>query len=427
MDWKDFIFDWQKQGYFYLYNNQKNKSDFIKEGGLFALVVAAGPLIQWLYTYYKTDKEFEKRILKEIELNIPKDTDLVLKNDEISFELIDHVDKNKLEKIEISDKTKEEYQRIFSDVMGNAVQLGLCVQSFHGLLKCDIPIACLANVNGNSELLRGYALGANGKIIQQAKFSPAGAAAMGPLIVFQCMAFVTSQYYQHQIFKKLEKIEKSLNLIINWELNEAKGIILWNVKDLYRISLKKKPNGADLENIFQMIKTFGIVATKFGDPLNQLVENGFATEFKWFDFSKVEEKASLLQEHRYHESVRLMIAANKGIIIAAYVGLKLAMELNDEDGILYFCSFLNTDLINQIRQKHFVTKHFILKYLEAEKLKAIIKKSSINKIFEHIQKEFEIDEQEVFDLSSLMERKTENFIEIDSTGSLNVWKMKQEG
>ena len=429
MDWKDYLYYRIQQGYLDLYRLPKDKKELLKERALTGLIVAGGTIAHLIYSYYKTDKALEQDLLNEIKKSIPQNTDLVLSKEEISFQLIDHFDKNKLEKIKISDQTRLQYETMFSNVLGEALKLGLQVQSFHGLLKCDIPIACLANVQGNSELLRGYALGANGKIIQQAQFSQVGLSAMTPLIVFQCMAFLTSQYYQHHIFKKLEKIEKSLNLLINWELNEAKGTILWNVKDLLRISRKKSPKDLDLETIYQIIKTVGIIATKFGDSLNSLFENEFSTEFKWIDFSKAEEKVSLLQEHRYHESVRLVINAYKTIILASYIGLKIGLEMKDQDAVQYFCSYFYTDslkFINEVRNKHFISKHFILKYLEGQKSKAIIKKNSLSKLIEHISKEFEIDEKEVSDLSSLMDKKTECFIERDSKSGLNVWQLKPE-
>ena len=53
---------------------------------------------------------------------------------------------------------------------------------------------------------------------------------MAPLMVFQCMAAVTSQYYQQVIFERLNAIDNKLNHIIEFLAadDRAKLIVSYN-------------------------------------------------------------------------------------------------------------------------------------------------------------------------------------------------------
>lgn len=98
---------------------------------------------------------------------------------------------------------------IASELLGQAMQTGLLVESYSGLLKCNIELSELAK--SNDGLYRGFKV-SNGKITQQGKFMEVSIPK--PLIAFQVLSFITGQYYQHCITQRLDEIKCGVNEIL---------------------------------------------------------------------------------------------------------------------------------------------------------------------------------------------------------------------
>lgn len=107
----------------------------------------------------------------------------------------------------MSENEVNEWKSLISALVGENSKNALTAISFNGLLKCDVPLKDLCRVVNDPGSLRGMVI-SGGKISKQASFSVAGLGNVAPLLVYQCMAAVTSQYYQQIITERLNSIEK---------------------------------------------------------------------------------------------------------------------------------------------------------------------------------------------------------------------------
>lgn len=125
-----------------------------------------------------------------------------------------------------------------SNIINQAIKTGLVVNSYSGLLKCNINISELAK--SKDGMLRGFKIATHGGIEQQAKFIEVGIPT--PIIAFQVASFITGQYYQHIITEQLEIINEKLDDILGYLLNSDKSTIIamFNTfKSLYALSTYK--------------------------------------------------------------------------------------------------------------------------------------------------------------------------------------------
>ena len=122
------------------------------------------------------------------------------------------------------------------------VSFGTSVAPLTGLYKATAPIKELMKLStgGYSSSL----IGANGKIVAQKGFVQAGASAFTPMIVFQLMSFVTSQYYLNGINKQLRAMDDKLDFIIK-ELEAEKQGKINSAVVTFRIMAEQKAYSLD--------------------------------------------------------------------------------------------------------------------------------------------------------------------------------------
>lgn len=137
----------------------------------------------------------QKKLQKAVDESSPKPVkkDLTGSDSHVEFTIFEDnsIDLERCQESLMSDKEIQEWKSFFSTLGGETTQTALTAFAFNGMLKCDVPLKYLCRVNGNPNAMRGMII-KNGKISQQATFSEAGFGNMAPLMVFQCMAAVTS-------------------------------------------------------------------------------------------------------------------------------------------------------------------------------------------------------------------------------------------
>lgn len=141
-----------------------------------------------------------------------------------------------------------------SDLMNNAS---------NGLFTATVPLEKLmAYEDGTvSSIIKN-----GGKIVSHEGFSEITSNALKVTkitslltIGFQAMAFVSGQYYMHQINKKLESIDSKLDSVLFNHLAEKKGQLEYCYNRLKQISLHEIPDSNDLSDLREITKTSGMI------------------------------------------------------------------------------------------------------------------------------------------------------------------------
>ena len=149
--------------------------------------------------------KIQERVNASLPEKVKKDLSVDDKNIQLTILDNNSVDLEYYQGSSISENEINEWKSLISTIGGETAKTALTAFSFNGLLKCDVPLKDLCKVKGNPEAMRGLVMN-DGRISKQASFTKAGVSSVAPLLVFQCMAAVTSQYYQHIITERLNTI-----------------------------------------------------------------------------------------------------------------------------------------------------------------------------------------------------------------------------
>ena len=184
----------------------------------------------------------QKKLQEAVNNSSPKPTkvDLTVPNNHVQLTILDdnNIDLVRCQESSMSDKEIQEWKSLLSTLGGGTTKTALTASTFNGLVKCDVPLKDLCRVNGNPDAMRGMVI-KNGKISKQASFSETELGNMAPLMVFQCMAAVTSQYYQQVIFERLNAIDNKLNHIIEFLAADDRAKLIVSYNRFVELSQKK--------------------------------------------------------------------------------------------------------------------------------------------------------------------------------------------
>lgn len=158
-------------------------------------------------------KKLQKRVNETSPVTAMKD--LSVADDCIQITILNdkRLDLTQYREVLISDKEANEWKALISTLGGEMAKTIMTVSSFNGLVKCDVPLKFLCRIKDNPHSMRGMVLN-DGKISKHASFSETGLGSVAPLLVYQCMAAVTSQYYQQIIAERLNVIDSKLDNVI---------------------------------------------------------------------------------------------------------------------------------------------------------------------------------------------------------------------
>lgn len=316
--------------------------------------------------------------------------------------------------IEMPEHEKNEIKANLSFLIGESLNAGLATQSFSGLLKSDIPLNELYRIKDHPELMRGYVL-KNGRFTKQASLKEASIVNATPILVYQCLAAVTSQYYQQIITERLDDIDIKLSKIYSHLTSEDLGKLQNQFREFRFLANKTKYNKDDLERAKLYVYECGNIMAKYR-LLNKSIELKIGNKIT--DLKEAQEKINKLKKSQYLEELNMAIHAESLYNIACNITAKIAYSLDEIEDAKEYSSRVSLEYWDEYEYRFQCIRHEILKYLELEEAGAWILKGKIKELKnsqEEIFNDFETNFKKNY---SWFNNKVTQYIQIDKNGEI---------
>lgn len=282
-------------------------------------------------------------------------------------------------------------------------------------MKCDVPLKDLCRVNGNPDAMRGMVI-KNGKISKQASFSETELGNMAPLMVFQCMVAVTSQYYQQVIFERLNAIDNKLNHIIEFLAADDRAKLIVSYNRFVELSQKNTYDIADKQIISEFSNYVEIIREKYRHLLASI--NNLNVDYEWSDKKEAELKIQALKDSKYFDYLDIAMQAEVLTFIASAISMKVAGYLGNEEDITNYANRMSLDYWNKYVDQFNRIKHDVIKYLELEAEASWTQRKSITELKEQQLKQFNEVEASMRRLQKQFEYRTIQYLVPQEDGSL---------
>ena len=308
-----------------------------------------------------------------------------------------------------------EWKSLISTLGGEIVKTALNTFAFSGLLKCDVPIKDLCRIKDNPEAMRGFIM-SDGKISKHASFSEAGLGNVAPLLVYQCMAAVTSQYYQQIITERLNAIDAKLDNIIKIMEAEDHAKLKVSYKRFKELSKKSEYDIADKLIVSEFSGYVDIIREKYKELLSKI--NSLNVNYKWSDKEEAKLKIQALQDSRYFHYLDMVMQSEVLAFIATTISIKVARYLGNDEDIKIYTERINLDYWNNYVDQFNRIRHDVIKYLELEAEASWVQSKSIVAMKNEQLKRFNDIEESMLEIQSQFNYRTVQYIKIHEDGTL---------
>lgn len=326
-------------------------------------------------------KEINKKIKESEPLPTKKETTSLI---EFTFQEEKDVDITLYTEMPISKNKEADLKSFISEVGGELLKSGINVYTSNGLLECNMPINELAKLKNSPELMRGFTI-KNGKITNQASFSEIGLAKIGPILFFQYMAFITSQYYKQKTIERLNSIETGIKYLTRTMEAADIGTLKSEYDRLVELFNKNSYDIADKSKATEIYDKADALKNQY----QRLLKNTkIDTESKWFNLDEAKDKIEALENSNYFSNLEIALEADKLCHYASILELKIAHCMkNEEDKDNIINRINNREFYDYIHQFNCI-EHNVINYLELQRQDCIISRKAVCNIKETIQKEF---------------------------------------
>ena len=361
----------------------------------------------------------QKKLQEAVNNSSPKPAkvDFTVPNNHVQLTILDdnNIDLVRCQESSMSDKEIQEWKSLLSTLGGGTTKIALTASTFNGLVKCDVPLKDLCRVNGNPDAMRGMVI-KNGKISKQASFSETELGNMAPLMVFQCMAAVTSQYYQQVIFERLNAIDNKLNHIIEFLAADDRAKLIVSYNRFVELSQKNTYDIADKQIISEFSNYVEIIREKYRHLLASI--NNLNVDYEWSDKKEAELKIQALKDSKYFDYLDIAMQAEVLTFIASAISMKVAGYLGNEEDITNYANRMSLDYWNNYVDQFNRIKHDVIKYLELEAKASWTQRKSITELKEQQLKQFNEVEASMRRLQKQFEYRTIQYLVPQKDGSL---------
>lgn len=379
--------------------------------------LTAGSVILDLVCRFARDKG-QRKLQNRVDesLPVPIKKDYIIPEDKIKLTLVKKADVSG-DIINVSSEDKEEWKSLLSTYGGEFIKSEVTAQAFDGLLKCDIPIKDLCRVKDNSSSLRGFIV-SDGKISQQAKLEEVGVTRMAPMLAMQCMAAVTSQYYQQVITERLDAIDSKVDAIFRIAVEEDRARLKVAYSHFEDLMKKKYYDLADKQIVAEFSKDVDIIKEKYSELLKK--QKNLKVKYAWTDKGEAEAKVDALKKSNYFENLDLAMHAEALSFIATVISIKVAKSLgNTEDAEIYL-NRLNPNFWYKYEDQFNATKHDVLEYLKQEyESSNFVLAPGIKKLRDQQVAEFDTMEKSMVQIQEQFNCKQTLYLDLGSTTTIN--------
>lgn len=331
-----------------------------------------------------------------------------VKNDDSNLNLA------RCQEINLTKEELDEWKSFLSTTGGEAFKAALAANAFNGLVECNVPLKDLCRVNGNPDLLRGYVVGGDGQIIEHAKFQEVGIANAAPLLIFQCMAAVTSQYYQQIITERLNDIDAKLDELLN--IFDADKKAKLKVAYDHFADLSKKSEFDDTDKIEIVMFTKEVEELRESYRIRLFEINLNLNDFAATDKMEAELKIKKLHDSDFFNKLEMAMQAEALCFIASAVSVKVANYLGKNEDAKIYAKRMDLDWNICVDQFNRI-KHDVLKYLELQANSSFLKTDSIKAMREDMNKKFGEVESRMLKLQNQLDHKTVQYVKFKEDGT----------
>lgn len=397
-------------------SQNQNKNQGHQTGIMLGLLAALAALFEGGEKYREIR---QKKLQKEVDDTSPspKVRDLTVDFENIKFEKIDYenFDLNTCQEILMNKEEIDMWKSFISNCVGGGAQIGMDVSAVKGLLKCDVPLNELFKIKDNPGAMRGF-VRENGRFTKQATFTEAGLGSVAPLMIYQCMAFVTSQYYQQIITERLEEINGKLDKIIQHFSADDRAILKIAYKRFVELQKKNTYDIADKVEALKFLYWAQLIGERNRYFLFAIKDLNI--EYAITDKKEAERKIQKLQSSRYFEYLDLTIQAEVMTFIAYAVLIKIAKYLGNDEDVKIYMDNLNVNFWDKYDSQFSKLKHDVIKYLELESESSMISKKSITAMKNAQLKEFNNIKTDMLNRQELLNRTIVQYIEVKEDGTI---------
>lgn len=363
----------------------------------------------------KGQKELQKQVDSSQPATVSKDLTVADQNIQLSVLEGNNVDFTKFQIAPMSEAEINEWKALISTLGGETAKAVLTSSAFNGLLKCDVPLKYLCRIKDNPDAMRGLIIN-DGKISKHASFTEAGFGNMAPLLAYQCMAAITSQYYQQIITDRLNTIDTNLDNIIKILTAEDRAKLKVSYNRFVELSQKNNYDIADKQIVSEFSGHVEIIREKYRELLSKIKTHNVS--HKWSDKKEAEEKVNALQNSRYFEYLEMAMQAEALSFIASAISIKVAKNLGNEEDVKIYAKRIKLDFWNNYVDQFNKIKHDVIKYLELEAKASWLQGKSISALKDDQLKAFKNVEESMMNLQRQFESNTVQYIKITDDGSL---------
>lgn len=361
----------------------------------------------------------QKKLQKRVNAESPKpiEKDLSVADDHIQLTILkdNHIDLMHCQELPMDENEVNEWKSLISTLGGETVKTALNTFAFSGLLKCDVPIKDLCRIKDNPEAMRGLIIN-DGKILKHASFSEVGLGNVVPLLVYQCMAAVTSQYYQQIITERLNAIDKKLDNIIKLIEAEDHAKLKISYIRFKELSTKSVYDIADKIIVSELSRDVDTIREKYRKCLSGITS--LNVSYKWSDKEEAKLKIQALQNSHYFYYLDMVMQSEVLAFIAAAISIKVARSLGNNEDIKIYTDRMNLDYWNNYVDQFNRIRHDVIKYLELEAEASWAQRKSIVAMKDEQIKKFNDVEESMLKLQSQFNYRVVQYIKVNEDGIL---------
>ena len=383
-------------------------------GGLGAIVL--GDIVRRLLR-----RKGEKEVQQKVTDSMPKDESEDLSNSDgfIQITKVDKgsVDLSKCKAIPIDENEANVWKTFLFNTVSEAIKTGLAFSAIDGLVKCNLPLDELCKVKDNPGAMRGIVI-EDGKISEHVELTDAGIANVAPLLVYQCLAAVTSQYYQQVITERLDTIDSKLDNIVRMLEAEDRAKLKVSFKRLLEINKKNTYYSSDKLIVSDFLTIVEIIREKYNDLLSGITPESLKGSYESSDLKEAKQKVALLKNSQYFEYLEMAMQAEVLVYIATVVMINVAHYLGDEEDVRTFVNRLNLDFWGNYVNQFNKIKHEVVKYIELELAASWVNTDEIAALKTEVASTFDRMERNMQAMQDRLAYNTTQYIELGEDGKM---------